>query len=362
MNKKLIAAAVSAAVVAPVASYADVAVYGNITNAINISDDGTESKTELSTQSSRVGIKASSDLGNGMTANGRYEWATKTDNASDPFSSTRLAQVGLSGAFGTVTLGQQWSSFYNTIGSFVSPNYVVNVGSGGFVNGDSGSGRTGNTIKYANSFGPVSLALDIRVDDDGDDGADYESGAGGQGFGIGLTFNPIDNLSVGVAYDNTDGASTGTRAVAESAIGADDGVAGTHDEGDNTVMGIAGKMNFGGFWVSAGYQEREIDGASAITATGAPTEDAREAIESDHYQLWVGGSLGDNTSWNLGYGEESTEEGATETDIERVALAFNYKLGGGTHFFLEYMDSTTEETNEKDVDSDTTVAGIRINF
>ena len=38
MNKKLIAAAVSAAVVAPVAAYGEVTVYGRINNAIDLND------------------------------------------------------------------------------------------------------------------------------------------------------------------------------------------------------------------------------------------------------------------------------------------------------------------------------------
>ena len=82
MNKKLIAAAVSAAIVAPVAAYGEVQVYGRINNAIDLNDlaDEGDSKTDVSTVSSRFGIKYNKEMGNGLSAHGRYEFSTTTDN------------------------------------------------------------------------------------------------------------------------------------------------------------------------------------------------------------------------------------------------------------------------------------------
>ena len=58
MNKKLIAAAVSAAVVAPVAAYGDVTVYGRINNALDIDDISSkpdaDGSTDISGVSSRI--------------------------------------------------------------------------------------------------------------------------------------------------------------------------------------------------------------------------------------------------------------------------------------------------------------------
>ena len=74
MNKTLIAAAVSAALMAPVAAQADATIYGRIHNGIAIADsDGPDgSTTDLNNGGSRFGIKASSDLGNGLTASAHY--------------------------------------------------------------------------------------------------------------------------------------------------------------------------------------------------------------------------------------------------------------------------------------------------
>ena len=402
MNKKLIAAAVSAAVIAPVAAHAESSFYGNITNAIV--SKGSDSKdaagmktsassTEMDTVGSRFGIKVSNDLGNGMTASGKYEFGTTSDTDKQAFDSTRIATVGLSGGFGSVTLGQQWSSFYNTIGSMVSPNYTVSVGVGSPF-------RTGNTIKYANSFGPVAMKVDVRVEDD-EDGA-YDGA--GEGVALGLTLNPLDNLTVGLAYDSSD---TGQNSADKVFFAGSD------------LLGIAAKMDFGGFWASVGYQKNEYDEVNSsdyfvnsdgdveigslvgdtILADGLADLDLGNhndiAIESEYLQLWVGTNLGENTSLSIGYGTiehtgsalelggdgavggtgntaiggvnvpnvDTAQKASSETD--RFAVALNHKLGGGTHLFAEYQDISTEGsagTDKSESNSNKLLVGIRLNF
>ncbi len=398
MNKKLIAAAVSAVVIAPVAQ-AEVAVYGNITNAIVLNDtgaDGANSTTDISGVGSRLGVKASSDLGNGMKANGRYEWATLSDHAGEPFDTTRLATVGLSGAFGSVNVGQQWTSFFNNVGTLVSPNYTVGVPHGSLF-------RTSNTIQYSNSFGPVNLGIDVRLDDDGGDSRDADGefegdqrDGQGDGFGIGITFNPISSLKIGIAYDDTDGYTdpegvAGTDGVGLTAADVATGMgkaegsdfAGpTHptnvEVGANDIFGIAGKLNFGNFWVSAGYQIRNQDGEKGIAADGDVNTEgyipatAGTEKETTYYQLWVGTTIGEKTSLALGYGE-STEEAdgrAIDTETDQWAFAANHDMGGGFHLFFEHQDGSTSSggddvglgSSKETVDPSKTFLGMRINF
>ena len=79
MNKKLIAAAVSAAVIAPVAAQAESSFYARVNNAIDINDLSGDGTTDVSGVSSRFGFKGNTDIGNGMTAHGRYEFSTSSD-------------------------------------------------------------------------------------------------------------------------------------------------------------------------------------------------------------------------------------------------------------------------------------------
>ena len=131
MNKKLIAAAVSAAVMAPVASQADATVYGRINNAIDLKSPATgDGTTAISSISSRFGVKASSDIGNGLTAHGKYEFDVKTDKEQDSIgqggvTDVRVATVGLSGSFGSVNIGNQWSAYFDTLGTLISPTYTL---------------------------------------------------------------------------------------------------------------------------------------------------------------------------------------------------------------------------------------------
>jgi len=52
----------------PVGTQADVAVYERINNAVGLDDKGgmNDSTTDVNTVASRFGVKASSDLGNGL--------------------------------------------------------------------------------------------------------------------------------------------------------------------------------------------------------------------------------------------------------------------------------------------------------
>jgi len=117
MNKKLIALAVAAAVAAPIsASYASSGVYFSLRPHLVISDDAKTSAT-VGNNGSRIGAKISEDLGNGLKAFARYE--VKLDTAtSKGFTGGRLGYVGIGGAFGSVSLGQQWSPYYNAVGVF----------------------------------------------------------------------------------------------------------------------------------------------------------------------------------------------------------------------------------------------------
>ena len=210
MNKKLLAAAVSAAVMAPVAAHAESSFYARVNNAIAIKDDGTDSSTNLSDVAGRFGVKGSTDIGNGLTVSGQFEFRAKSDDdtgfrshdgGGKAKTNGRVAKVGISGGFGSVSLGQQWSAYFDTFGTLVSPTYSL----GYYLYSSVGGGpyRTSDTIKYSNSFGPVYLELDYRSN-----GGDGTNAQDKNGYGIGLTFAPMDNLTIALAYDNQENGGT----------------------------------------------------------------------------------------------------------------------------------------------------------
>ncbi|HED12534.1 MAG TPA: porin [Gammaproteobacteria bacterium] len=118
MSKKLLALAVAAAVAAPVsATYAASGVYFSLRDQLSIADNGTKTSSKVKNAGSRIGAKMTEDLGNGLKGFARYE--IKIDTAtSGGVTGGRLGYVGIKGAFGSVSLGQQWGPYYNALGDF----------------------------------------------------------------------------------------------------------------------------------------------------------------------------------------------------------------------------------------------------
>ena len=354
MNKKLIAAAVSAAVVAPVAAYGEATVYGRIRNAIDINDlsskPGADGTTDLSPVTSRFGIKYSQEMGNGLTAHGKYEFSTTTDkekgSENDPgfdvngdgdiddddkvggvthgtsggVEDTRVATVGLSGAFGRVDVGNQWSSYFNTFGTLVSPTYSL----GYYIYSSIGGGpfRASNTIKYANSFGPLYLELDVRLNGSKET-KDTAEVLRGDGVGLGLSWAVTDGLTIAVASDSEDGV---------------EGAAGAADGPDTDRLGIGIKYSVGGYWISVGTQSYEVD--ADLRPDGDPE------VDTDSTIVYIGGNFSESTNWLLGLSEADTGNDAAD-DPSQTTWGIYHSLGGGMKLFYEAI-SVDDEANTKD--------------
>ncbi|MBV2121016.1 MAG: porin [Candidatus Thiodiazotropha sp. (ex Ctena orbiculata)] len=114
--KKVLSLAIAAALVAPAAAMADATIYGKVRQSIDIvdfSDAGGDDEIQINNRTSRLGVKGSEDLGNGLTGVYKIEYGVNisTNNGGNEFSGSgalgaRNAFVGLAGGFGTVVLGR----------------------------------------------------------------------------------------------------------------------------------------------------------------------------------------------------------------------------------------------------------------
>ena len=310
MNKKLIAVAVASIVAAP-AAYADeptledrvaaleapnVTVYGRIHNRISNSN----SNTDLQTSGSRFGIKVSSDIGNGMTALGQYEWGTDTDDGADG-PSTRIGYVGLSGGFGKVTVGHQWATYYKTIGGHMSPTWYIGLRPIGI------QARTANSILYTNSLGPVTLLADVRSDDS-QDGI-------GNGGAIGFSASPMEGLTLGAAHDST-------------------------EDGDD-ITGVMASTSFGAIGVTLAHEQVD-DGMGE-----------NDESTSVHMSL----SASDSLSLLVGYG--TIDRGNSTMSPNTFMAGAYYALGGGLHLQAEYGSLDEDDGSDR---TSRTVLGLRLEF
>ena len=301
MNKKLIAVVVAGLVAAP-AVHAETTAYGSIRGLIDIANPASgPSTTNISDNGSRIGLKGSKDIGNGMTVSGRWEFGANADNSSDGIESTRLGWVGLSGGFGSVTVGNQWSTYYNTIGTHISPTYFLGQQF-------QGPFRTGNTVQYSNSFGPVSISADARADDKMDGGK-------GDGFAFGLTVTPMDNVTLGASVDSIDGVDPAD---------------------DRDLWGVAASVGFGSITVSLGHENHEVG-----------------AVETEHNHVYLSASASDNLSLLAGFGQ--ADNGTS--DLSSTFFGAYYSLGGGMTLLLETVSAEVASG-----DNVQTLAGMLINF
>ncbi len=441
MNKKLLAAAVSAAVMAPVAAHAESSFYARVNNAIDINDLSGDGTTDISGVASRFGFKGSADVGNGMTVHGRYEFSTTSDKEGTGVGDTRIATAGLSGGFGRIDVGNQWSAYFDTFGTLISPTYSL----GYYLYSSVGGGpyRASNTIKYSNTFGPLYAELDVRLNDSGED-SDAAEKIRGDGIGLGLNFSVTDNITIAAAFDSEDGADIAaidafgvgdlstlntvlhTRisietddikadldAQATAAVTASgsaiDAMTLTNDEktaakvvptrdinaqrdidknavdaaldeifgitegsaasseADVDRVGIAIKANFGNFWGSIGHQSIEVD-------------DDKDSTDIDTTFLWVGGSLGEKTSWLVGYAKAdnatdavaavesvvqtanvspvaATDAVSAGDDSTQLTWGIYHNLGGGIKLYYEAIS-----LDSGDNDGDRHLLGMRVDF
>ena len=421
-RKKLLAAA-AAAVVVPGApgfvagAHAQLSVYGRIANHIERDEtipdnpfteaaDGGDDSVDMNGLGGRFGMRYDSDPFNSplgrARAHARYEFSTETDKEGPGVKDTRVATVGLSGGFGRVDLGNQWSAYFNTFGTLVSPTYTVgyhlysSVGNGPF--------RASNTIKYSNSMGPVAAELDIRFNDSNEteDSAEKLRGEG-WGFGLSLAINP--RMTLGVAVDREQGI-TGEKAGSVGAFAADtaagDGILGSfaeYDEGDSTRdidrTGIALKTEFSGYWLAVGWQNFESSELPGIAATGFDGDDDgtagnnpvdttlnRPGQNVDSYFVYGGGNLfSEKTTWLLGYafaddvpdreqvgieytGADGKQNiGVAKTsrveDSEQLVWGVYHNIGAGLNL---YYEASAVYSDAKVRDGVRHLGGVRVRF
>jgi len=116
MKKTLVAVAAMAAVTG---AMADATIYGAIDQTYNTAKTTvggvvTNSKTGFGAYQdgqSLLGVKGSEDLGNGMKASYLYEFGLQTETTAAP--TNRQSFVGLSGGFGSIRIGKQYSQAFN---------------------------------------------------------------------------------------------------------------------------------------------------------------------------------------------------------------------------------------------------------
>ena len=254
MQKKLIAAAVAGALATPVA-IADVAVSGSIRTGVEY----TGSEWVVADNFSRLRFKASSDLGNGQSAYMGYEFRVNSAQGSLVTGNTqRLSYVGIKGDWGSLSLGSQWSTLFNTVGTFVDKSN--RYGGLGYWGEGGGQYRMKDSVALSTNIGGFSISADAQMNAGGDD---LDRATIGTNISVG-------GVSIGAAWQ---------------------------DNGNADFTGIGASISLAGVGLSAGYSD--VNGAGSgfginakvagITIAYEETDSVADANIWGHYAIGLGG-------------------------------------------------------------------------
>ena len=162
----------------PSVVFAEATWYGSLRGGL---DSRSGSDLSFFDGASRWGVKGSAEVSDGLTAVYRFEAKISTTDASQPGG--RLAYAGLSGGFGTITLGQIWGAAYNHAGVITEKAYYFGDGTTGY--------RHGSALSYAHSTGPVSFQLDLISDGSKDTGQGIDKTE----FGVTVALGEVGKLA-----------------------------------------------------------------------------------------------------------------------------------------------------------------------
>ena len=248
------------------------------------------------------GLKGSEDLGGGLKAIFKLEsgFELDTGTASNTLFE-REANVGLSGSFGQVTLGRQYTSYYSSYGGtemLWNNNFAVS-------NTVDKSGLATNGTRTANS---------VRYDTPSFSGL---TGSVTYGFGEDktATADATDNISFNVSYANGP-------------------VMATFAHQENTLALNAGTTKFNLFGGTYDLGAAKLNGRYQTTSNGT--------VDDKMYQVGVTVPVG-AFSYGVGYAnEKSSTPGMADLNSNGFGLVGMYDMSKRTTLYVGYKSTKVE--------------------
>ncbi len=310
--KKLIAAAVAAAVIAPAMAIASgPTLYGQIHTSVDNKDNNGSSSAgnkydewSLNSNSSRIGVKGSEDLGNGMKVGYLIEWGVDMDGDGSSLTERNRA-ITLSGDWGTALAGK-WDTPYKSVGRKLDL-FGDRIGDTRNLNVGAMDARANNVIAYVtpNMNGFSSTIAYVISHPGGPDGATDDSDA--------WSFNAIYNngpmlLALGYS-DYSEGITGGTE--------------------NQKNLKIGGSYKFGDFKVLASYAD--ISDVSGVNGD-----------DTDIWSLGASYTMGNNVI-KFQYADRDETSSANDDGADMWVIGLDHKMSKRTTVYAAYA-STDNDT------------------
>ncbi|BBP46732.1 porin [Thiosulfatimonas sediminis] len=282
MKKNLIALAIASAIAAPVAMADAPTLYGqlNLNYAKIDGQDGTVNSTD-----SRMGVKGSEDLGDGLKAVYGIEFSIDTvADGSGASLSARNQYLGLAGGFGTVLMGRHDTPTKMTQVTDLFPDGAADIKN--LTNGlDSAEIRATDVLAYVSpSFGGVKVLAAAVLDEDKTNNWNN----------VAVTYGSTkDGLYLAAAYQEADM--------------------------DITYVRVGAQYKTGGLITSVMYQDNS----------------GNDTAEGNFTQLQAGYKIGKFMP-KVKY--VMTSNDTTNSDEDAFAVGLNYSLGKKTTAYIYMAD------------------------
>ena len=167
---------------------ADASWYGSLRGGVEF---GGDADGKFNTTGSRWGIQGSTEVSEGLTA--VYKFETRVGSGGTASQGTNQLYAGLSGGFGSLTLGKFHNAAYNHTGAIRDIGYW-------YSSGDVNS-KIGDTVSYAFSSDAASFQVDAIMDGGKDTGNAIDE------VQFGVTVNMGDIGKIALSYVDVDNAS-----------------------------------------------------------------------------------------------------------------------------------------------------------
>jgi predicted porin len=340
--KKVLSLAIAAALVAPAAAMADATLFGKAHFIIQNTDidDGTTSGTgdvwSVDSVHSRVGVKGSEDLGDGLTAVYHFEFKVNQDSGSG--LGDRNQFIGMAGGFGTVLLGRHDTPMKMSQGKFDQFGDLPNGDIASVIPGDD---RVDNVIAYVSpAMGGLTL-VGAAVSGEQGDG----SNLGDSEALVGL----FDHLSLAGLYSN------GPIFASLAYNSYDLGVVANADPSiiRATFVWDGGTWTAGAMWSSMDIDDFDLDGdgtpdgdSDAYGVSGSLKVGASGKVKAQYLAgespTISAGALGFSPAINISDDRLGT---AANNDVTQFSIGYEHAMSARTTLHAGYTKYEEDLTN-----------------
>ncbi len=266
---------------------AETTFYGSFRVSIQYNDPDASDQSsnwDVTDHSSRIGVRGSEDLGNGLSTIYQLETRVRADefNGNGDGFTGRLAWVGLNTGFGAVKIGAQWTPYYNVVGitDVFNADSWFRTYQGPFRQNNALVYETPDSIGFAK--GEIMLVMD---------GAQGKDDIDTYNLGASFNFGPV---YFGATYLSDEVADQDQWAIAASFGVADFDISGIYEDyEDGKAWQLVGEYDFGTNTLRAAYGQNRRDDDSNL----------------DEWAVGLEHRLSNRTRVWIEYGDQDEDEG-----------------------------------------------------